>query len=235
MNPLLKSYRLSQLKRRCRDYNLPQEIGDYLDRAAENPNRRANWESLRFVVIDTETTGLDRRQDQLLAFGAVTVQQRRIRLAGTLELLIRADTMGNNEQAPLHGILPQESLRGVPALAAAAKILDFIGASVLVGHHISFDVLMIEKMVSDWLPGFFLHNPRFDTARLAQRLIYPHRPADYIRPGDFALDALIARYDLSKCDRHTAHGDAMITAELLLHLLDEAKKRGRTRLGDICV
>lgn len=235
MNHLLKSYHLSRLKRRCRDHDLPQEIGDYLDCAAKNPKRRAAWKSLRFVVIDTETTGLDPRQDQVLAFGAVTVQQRRIRLADSLELLVHADTVGRNEQVPLHGILPQESQRGVPALIAVAKILDFIGASVLVGHHLAFDVLMIEKMIGDRLPGFFLHNPRLDTAGLAQRLIYPHRPADHIRPGDFALDALIARYRLTGCDRHTAHGDAMITAELLLHLLGEAAKRGRTRLGDICV
>jgi DNA polymerase-3 subunit epsilon len=165
----------------------------------------------------------------------VSVQQRRIRLRDSLQLLVQAEVANRAEQVPLHGILPAESVHGVPERVAAAEILDYIGPAVLVGHHIDFDVRMIEKMIGAHLPGFFLYNRCLDTARLAQQLIYPNRPPAYVRPDEFTLDALIARYGLTEWDRHTAHGDAMIAAELLLHLLDEALARGRNRIGDICV
>lgn len=233
MNDLLQRYRISRLKKRWQERQLPAEIGAYLDCASENPKRRAGWEPLRFVVLDTETTGLDLKRDHLLTFGAVAVQHQRIRIGDSLDLVVWAEVADRHEQVPLHGILPTESAQGIPELMAATRILNFIGSAVLVGHHINFDVIMIEKMIQAHLPGFFLHNRRLDTAHLARQLIYPHHPPAYIRRSEFTLDTLMARYGLTDWNRHTAQGDAMITAELLLTLLSEAARRQRTRLKDI--
>ena len=52
---------------------------------------------------------------------------------------------------------------------------------------------------------------------------------------DFSLDALCSLFGVEPHDRHTAGGDAFITAQILLRLLRLAKRHQRTTLGAICV
>ena len=49
----------------------------------------------------------------------------------------------------------------------------------------------------------------------------------------FTLDALCEMFDVIPHDRHTASGDAFLTAQVLLRLLRLAARHGRTTLASI--
>ncbi len=58
---------------------LPAFAERYLDCFAETWTDETPIEQVRFVVLDTETTGLDPRRDKLITIGAVAVLARRDR------------------------------------------------------------------------------------------------------------------------------------------------------------
>jgi DNA polymerase-3 subunit epsilon len=79
-----------------------------------------------------------------------------------------------------------------------------------------------------------LPNPMIDTMTLAIRLeLGPHADRSQIHPEDYGLDALCGRYQIITEDRHTASGDAFLTAQLLLKLLKLAQVKGIKNFGQL--
>ncbi|HKK78702.1 MAG TPA: hypothetical protein VJ933_03695, partial [Phaeodactylibacter sp.] len=79
-------------------------------------------------------------------------------------------------------------------------------------------------------PGVKLKNKGVDTAVLARRLANHPQLA---KRGAFGLDQLCQDYHIPMSDRHTAAGDAYITAILLMKMLRRLEKRGVRTLGDL--
>jgi DNA polymerase-3 subunit epsilon len=50
----------------------------------------------------------------------------------------------------------------------------------------------------------------------------------------FTLDALCQMFNITAHDRHTAGGDAFLTAQVFLRLLRAAQSVGRNTLGCLC-
>lgn len=192
-------------------------------------------ESLRFVVFDTETTGLDPRTDKLLSIGAVVCQANEIPVRESFDLLLPAQKpaatkKGNIADAIIvHGILPGAREGTVPEAEAIPAFLAYCRQAVLVGHHVSFDVAMINRAL-DQLGAGPLKNPQVDTIHLARRV---HPPNDSTPAGHYTLDYLAKQHHIPLSDRHTAPGDAYITALLLLKLLAKLKIRGVKTLKDL--
>jgi len=70
-----------------------------------------------------------------------------------------------------------------------------------------------------------------NTAALFQR--HPEEGANFGRSRDFSLDGLCRRFGVQPHDRHTAAGDAFITAQIFVKLLRVAKRAGRDTLSQI--
>ncbi|MCB0644764.1 MAG: hypothetical protein KDC44_24130, partial [Phaeodactylibacter sp.] len=77
-----------------------------------------------------------------------------------------------------------------------------------------------------------LQNRLVDTRDLAIRVEHVIKP-DIVKPGNYTLDSLCRRYQIPMSDRHTAAGDAYITAILLLKMLHRLKKRGIANFGQL--
>src|SRR5258705_7930543 len=67
-------------------------------------------ESVRFVVLDCETTGLDPRKDRIVTIGAVAVQAGEIVLEDRFEALLKV--AHNTSAVTVHGVTREDSLRG---------------------------------------------------------------------------------------------------------------------------
>lgn len=185
-------------------------------------------------VIDAETTGLDLKKDQLISLGGLKVEGHTIFVQGHLEAYLPtpADHPGA-KAVPIHGILPNSRRYTYDREdELLAKLLTFLGeGNIIVGHHIGFDVEMINQALARQGAGP-LRNKVVDTARIAERL----QPAGYWTPPDqFTLDNLARRYRIPLSDRHTALGDAYITAVLWLKLTARlTEKKGRALVvGDV--
>lgn len=194
------------------------------------PERKQPLEAVSFVVFDTETTGLDTRADHMLSIGAVRLENWAIDLSTAFDCLVRQERRGGGrESIPIHGILPVERPESLDEEEAVRAFLEYVGNSVLVGHHVLFDISMINEALRRMGLGR-LKNRRLDTARLAIRL----QRGPYQRPGQYpGLDQLCDQYGILPDDRHTAAGDAFLTALVFLKMLRQLKGRGIRNLGDL--
>src|SRR5512139_624658 len=88
----------------------------------------------RFVVIDTELTGLNEKKDTILSFGAVRMTGGRLEISDAFYRLVspgRPLTAGN---IVVHEITPSEVAEEPGIEAVLAEFLDFCGQDVIVGH-----------------------------------------------------------------------------------------------------
>lgn len=187
-----------------------------------------------FVVIDLETSGLDISRDKVLSFGGIKVENRSIIVASSMEKVFKQSSEslpGNGESATIHGLLGKDTSGGEDKHLGIRDVVEFIGTDIIVGHHISFDLLMLKKVTIKYL-NKALPNLSVDTAHLAARL-EQGAFASTIRQGQYGLDQLCQKYGIEPFDRHTAPGDAFLTAQLFLKLLDLAGKMGIQTVGQL--
>jgi DNA polymerase-3 subunit epsilon len=189
-------------------------------------------EQVRFVVLDSETTGFSPVLDRILTIGAVVVQDGEIRLDDSFDLLLRVT--GDVGPVDVHGVTPDRSQRGYEEGEAIERFLDYLRDGVIVGHHIGHDVSMLDAGLERLGTDVRLRNRALDTADLTLHLAQDGAFADRTLPGHLTLDTLADLFGVIPHDRHTASGDAFITALVFLRLLKLAARHGRTRLGAIC-
>ena len=75
-------------------------------------NRKAPLSSVRFVVLDAETSGFDRQSDRMLSLAAFEVINNRISLQSMYSWTIFQANASLTEAVKVHGILPDETEQG---------------------------------------------------------------------------------------------------------------------------
>jgi DNA polymerase-3 subunit epsilon len=170
----------------------------------------------RFVVFDTETTGLDVRRDVILSIGAVAIYGNSIVVKDYLELFLDQNVF-KTESVPIHGILKEGKEEKQTERDAVSQFLDYIKDAILVGHHVRFDIKMINTALQRMGLGK-LKNRSMDTDLMYQK--FKGLQADQ----RISLDELCRVFKVPKSDRHTAVGDAFITALVFLRLKNKESK-----------
>ncbi|URM35138.1 3'-5' exonuclease [Flavobacterium anhuiense] len=181
-------------------------------------------EETRFVVLDTETTGFDYDNDRILCIGALVLQNGIINVQESFEVYLEQDHY-DKSTAQIHGILKDLLIKRPTELEALKQFLDFLGDSIIIAHHTIFDVTMINRALErNELPQ--LQNKTLDTAYLYKKtLIQSHL---FERKDHYTLDDLADKFDISKKDRHTALGDAYITAIAFLKIVKKLREKKRS-------
>lgn len=181
-------------------------------------------ESTRFVVFDTETTGLNTKTDKILSIGAVAIFDNTIDVSDSFELYLKQSEF-NPETVEIHGILKKGELIKTTEKNALEQFINYIGNSVLVAHHAAFDIEMINEALKRMnLPK--LKNKSIDTGILYKKL-------EGKKNDHFSLDKLSKEFKIPEHDRHTASGDAYITALLFLKLISKLKKERKIHFSDL--
>jgi len=205
----------------------PEEVRSYRASFASTWLDGALPEAVRFVVLDCETTGLSPARDRIVSIGAIAVSERQILLADCFEALLR---VSHNTAATLvHGITRAETLGALSEREALVRFLGYLRDGVIVGHHINHDLAMLNAACNRQF-GIRLQNRYLDTMGLTLHLqsegAFMHLPPI----GGFSLDALCERFGVVPYDRHTAPGDAFLTAQVFLRLLRYARRSKRATL-----
>ena len=188
-------------------------------------------DAVRFVVLDTETTGLDPRCDSIVSIGAVAVSDCQIVLGDTFEALVRVRY--NTAATVVHGITRDEARAGMAEVDAVCAFLDYLKDGVIVGHHIGHDIAMLDAACRRHF-GCSLLNRHLDTGGLFLHLERDGAFADQTQRTTLSLDGLCERFSILPYDRHTAPGDAFLTAQVLLRLMRFAARSGRGTLSALC-
>lgn len=209
----------------------PAFVDDYLNRFRTTWPDEAPIDGVRFVVLDVETTGLNPATDSIVTMGAVGVLGGDIFLGDAFSALLKVER--NTSAVTVHGVTRDRSRQGLDEPAALERFLDYLKDGVIVGHHIGHDVTAVNAACSrHW--GLSLFNRSLDTMDVTLHLerhgAFSGRPP--IRR--FTLDALCEMFGIVPHDRHTAAGDAFITAQVFQRLTRLAVRFGRGTLGQLC-
>lgn len=184
---------------------------------------------IRFVALDTETTGFDQYQDRILSIGAVGIKNNTIDVADGFEIYLRQETF-KPETVEIHGILKKEREKKVSEKTALKNLLAYLGNSVVVAHHAGFDLKMINSALArHGLPK--LKNKVLDTGRLYRRTLITSNLIE--KDKNYSLDDLAEIFNIDTKDRHTAAGDAFITAIAFLKILGRLSSEGKIKLQKI--
>jgi DNA polymerase-3 subunit epsilon len=165
---------------------------------------------MREIIFDTETTGLDLRDDRIIELGGVELVNR-FPTGRTFHKFINPQGRAIHAEAQaVHGISAAD-LVGKPTFAEIAQEwLDFTDGAKLIAHNATFDI------------GFL----NIEFGRLDQAAIDPGRIVDTLAlarrkhpMGPNSLDALCRRYGIDNT-RRTKHG-ALLDSELLAEVYIE--------------
>ena len=162
-------------------------------------------EQTRFVVLDTETTGFK-------AYGGDEIVSIALLEMHGLELTGREFTSLVNPRrsipptsTAIHNICDADVVHAPVIEEVLHDVTQFIGESVLVGHHVPFDLHFLNKALHQKF-RCRLRNPWLDTM-----LMYV---AFSGRLGHYTLEDVARFCNVEIRDRHTARGDALITAAM---------------------
>ena len=209
----------------------PAFIERYLARFAATWSDATPIAEVRFVVLDSETTGLNPATDRLITIGAVAVIDGEIVIEDAFDALLKVAE--NTSAVTVHGITREQSARGVEEPEALEAFLDYLGDGVIVGHHIGHDIATLDAAYGrHW--GLQLRNRSLDTMDLTLHLERAGAFAGRPPIRHFTLDALCEMFGVIPHDRHTASGDAFITAQVFLRLVRLAARTGRGTLAGVC-
>ncbi|MFV5689965.1 PolC-type DNA polymerase III [Flavobacterium sp. ZT3R25] len=165
--------------------------------------------STRFVVLSTETSGLNPVKDVILSIGSFAVVDNSILIGDSFEtVLLQYKFLHDNGLS--NEFIVESKMKKLGEAEAIQTLIEYIGNAVLVGHHIDFDVEMINAALE-----------RLDCGRLKNEALdvdVMHRKLNDINDKQFSLDELCTAYNIPKSDRNSSAEDAYKTALLFLKL-----------------
>jgi DNA polymerase-3 subunit epsilon len=165
---------------------------------------------LAYTVFDTETTGLAPADgDRILQIGATRIVNGRLLRQECFEQLVDPQRSVPAASTAIHGITP-EMVAGQPRIGEVlAGFHAFAQDTVLVAHNAAFDLRFLQ--LQEEATGIVFRQPVLDTLLLSA-VVHPNQPSHQ-------LEAIAARFGIPVLGRHTALGDALVTAEVLLRLI----------------
>ena len=203
----------------------------YLQSFAHTAVETLAVEAARFVVVDCETTGLNPEKDAIVSIGAIAIKAGQILLDDQFEIMFKVTH--NTASVTVHGVTREVAEQdGVEEVEALKQFLTYLQDSVIVGHHVKFDKTIISAHCTRRF-GFTLKNSCLDTMNMTLLL---ERSGVLPKLGvsdDFSLDSLCRRFSIAPHGRHTAGGDAFITAQIFLILLKHVRTIGICTLNEL--
>lgn len=175
---------------------------------------------MREIIFDTETTGLDPREDRVIEIGGIELINR-FPTGRSFHVYIHPEEREIHPEAQaVHGISLAD-LAGKPVFSRIAdEFLAFIDGARLVAHNAGFDMGFVNQ----------------ELRRIGADPVGPDRVVDTLAiarrkhpMGPNSLDALCRRYGVDN-SRRTKHG-ALLDAELLAEVYIELIGGKQAALG----
>jgi DNA polymerase-3 subunit epsilon len=182
-------------------------------------------EEARFCAIDVESTGLDTRHDEVVAFASVPMAGRRILAGSSTYILIRPEQY-KMEAMKYHGISGHD-LETAPTFGEAAESIHNALDGILVGHSVEFDYRLLQRLLK--LRHIKLEREAVDIVMVEKYLC---RKAGKLCM-DLTFEAMMERYGIKESYRHNALADAFFSALMFQKQLLVLSERGVQTLSQL--
>lgn len=186
---------------------------------------------VRFVVIDTETTGLNPKTDRILSIAGVEIVGNKIDVNQSFEFYIKQNYT-HHQSVAIHEITPGASALANNEERVLEQVLQLINGAVIIGLNVDFDYSILSQAYHRQF-GFGLKNKMYDLLKMLPRADSHFAHNEFLKPQDLSLDAICSRFRVPINDRHTAAGDALATALVFLKLMSKLENRGVNRLAHL--
>lgn len=180
----------------------------------------------RWVIIDSESTGLSPARDRLLSVAAVTLASASLPVAGQWYATLSPPTESAGELAQdmgdsvlIHRLTPGLIAGGMTLREAIETMCRFVGDAPVLAFHHGHDRAFLNRAARQ---TGFVHLPwHWWEVSDVLALAWPD-----IEPMPQGLDAWLAAQGVPVMERHHAQEDAWATALLLLKALPRLVARG---------
>lgn len=190
---------LDWIKKINKEY--PQFWKDYLAKFEKKSNR--------YVVFTTETSGLSLQKDVIVSIGSFGVIDDTIVIADNFETVI-AQYKFFHDNGMVNEFTIESKMKKMSEYEGIQAFVEYIGNAILVGHHIDFDVEMINVALEKLNCGH-LKNEALDIDVMYRKL-------KDINNKQFSLDELCSVFEIPKSDRNSSSDDAYNIGLLFLKL-----------------
>ena len=161
-----------------------------------------------FVVLDFETTGLDKVYDSIIEIAAIRFEngvekEKYVTLVKPLLHIPPEATAINHITNQMVKNAPNEK-------DVIPKLIDFIGDSIIIGHNVNFDIGFLE--IAAQRQGKNVQYNYIDTMSIAKKL-FPDLP-------DYKLGTIAQFLDFDTSSLHRAEADVYVCSEIVKIALD---------------
>ena len=198
---------------------------DLLDASEPSDLHSTALSDLCFVAFDSETTGLSTLKDDVVQLAAVRILNGRIVEGEALNSYVDPGRPIPPSSTAVHHVT-DANVVGAPDFETVGRSLHaFCSDAVLVAHNAPFDMAFLRRAEGGM--GVTWDHPVLDTVLLSAIV--------FGTTETHTLDALCARLDIDVSPdlRHTALGDAQVTAQALVKLIPLLEGKGLCTLSDV--
>ncbi|MFC1875885.1 exonuclease domain-containing protein [Thermodesulfobacteriota bacterium] len=178
---------------------------------------------LSYTVFDTETTGLDPSGgDAIVSIGALRIVNTHILTEEAFDQLVNPQREIPMSATNIHGI-SDAMVQSQPTIdGVLPAFFKYTEDTIIVAHNAAFDMRMLQTYENR--TGIQFVNPVLDTLLLSA-IVHPAQE-------DQTLSSIARRLGVPVVDRHTAMGDAMMTAKIFIRMIPLLENKGIRTLGE---
>ncbi len=178
---------------------------------------------LAYTVFDTETTGLDPAGgDAIVSIGALRIINTHILTEESFDQMVNPQREIPLSATKIHGI-SDAMVQSQPIIdVVLPAFFKYTEGTIIVAHNAAFDMRMLQTYENR--TGIKFVNPVLDTLLLSAIV--------HSAQEDQTLSSIAGRLGVSVVDRHTAMGDAMMTAKIFIRMIPLLEKKGIRTLGE---
>ena len=182
------------------------------------------YDEEEIVVFDTETTGLNVFQDDIIEISAVRIKSGEV-IGEPLDLYIETDKpispMLGDKENPMYAICHEKMSTGelLSPSDALQRFLAYVGTSPILGHNANYDYNILDNNLQRYCNDTMqAHDIRcFDSLKLI-RLLAPSLHS-------YKLESLLETFQLTGVNSHQAIDDVKATISLVRLCAEKAREK----------
>ncbi len=165
-----------------------------------------------FIVVDTELTGLNEKDDSIISIGAILMRERSILLGEIFYRFLNPQSKLKGDSVLIHELTSTELEKCPDTKPILREFLDFVKNRPLVGHFIEIDLKFLKKHIKKSLNIIF--EPEAIDTYIIFRWLIERGLLSEKHKGAKSLSEIAEAFDIRVESLHESLSDAFITAQI---------------------